>query len=208
MALFITFEGPDGSGKSTQAQLLTDALRNRGHDTLETREPGGTELGEAIRYLLLDPEAPAATPLAMALLLSASRSQLVESVIRPALDAGRFVIADRYADSTVAYQGYGLGLDTGTVRELARIATGGLKPDATIYVDIEPEVGMERRQARGAQNRLDQEALAFHRRVRDGYLEMISEEPERWIYVDGDAPPEAVHAGILQAIEPLLESAA
>jgi dTMP kinase len=201
MPLFISFEGPDGSGKSTQARLLVEVLRARGQPVTETREPGGTPLGERIRHLLLDPESPAGTPLAAAFLLSAARTQLVTDVIRPALQRGEIVIADRFADSTLAYQASGHGLDPCIARDLARMATGGLTPDLTVYVDVEAEVGLARVAARGARNRLDAETLAFHQRVQSGYLQLIAEEPQRWIVVDGAFPVDSVHRTILAALE-------
>ncbi|HZU12647.1 MAG TPA: dTMP kinase [Chloroflexota bacterium] len=204
MSLFITFEGTDGSGKSTQARLLADALRRRGHRVVETREPGGTDLGEGIRELILGPAAPDATPLAMTLLYSASRAQLVDAVIRPALDAGAIVIADRYIDSTLAYQGHGLGLDRGLLRAINDIATGGLMPSITVVVDIEPEVAMSRTERRGGPNRFDAESATFHRRVRDGYLALAETEPQRWIVVNGSGSPAEVHAEIVRQLEPRL----
>jgi dTMP kinase len=204
MALFISLEGPDGSGKSTQARLLADALQERGYSVTATREPGGTLLGERVRDLVLDPASPSATPLAMAILMSASRAQLVHDVIAPARKEGRVVVADRFADSTIAYQCFGLGLDLEVARTLAAIATGGLYPDVTIYVDVAPAVGLRRAAARGARNRLDAQSLAFHERVRQGYLALIAEEPRRWNYIDGDAPPETVHQSIMEALEPVL----
>jgi dTMP kinase len=208
MGLFLTFEGPDGSGKSTQAHLLASELRARGHDVVETREPGGTTVGEAVRHVLLDLNGPAMTPLTMALLLSASRAQLVSDVIVPALDAGRTVIADRYADSTVAYQAYGFGLDLDVVRELARIATGGLTPQVTVLVDVPVEVGLERIHRRGSHNRLDDPDIEFHKRVHDGYLQSISSDPSRWVIVDGTRDPGTVHMDVMHKLAPLLEEVA
>jgi dTMP kinase len=206
MSRLIAFEGPDGSGKSTQARLLGEFLRDRGYDVLETREPGGTPLGDSIRALLLEADAPPATPLAMTLLLSASRAQLVDTVIRPALEAGQTVIVDRYTDSTLAYQSYGFGVDMATVKEAVRTATGGLRPDIGVYVDIDPALGLERTRTRGPRNRFDAAGIEFHRRVRAGYLELIARDPERWICVDGSASPEEVHNAILRQLEPWLEA--
>jgi dTMP kinase len=205
MALLISFEGPDGSGKSTQARLLADVLQARGHRVTLTREPGGTPVGEQIRRILLDPETASPNPLVMALLLSASRAQLVSDVIAPALRRGDIVIVDRYTDSTVAYQGYGQALDKGIIRELNEVATQGILPDVTIYVDVPVEVGLDRVRSRGKRNRLDVETVAFHRRVREGYLAMIAEGPPRWFPINGNAPTESVHATILQSLEPILE---
>ena len=205
MGFFLTFEGPDGSGKSTQANMLAVALRDRGLDVVETREPGGTGVGEAVRHVLLDVDGPPMNPLTMALLLSASRAQLVSDVIRPALEQGSMVVADRYADSTVAYQSYGFGLDLGVVRDLARIATGGLAPAASVFVDVPVAVGLERMGRRGARNRLDMPSLEFHERVRNGYLQEIAQEPSRWIVVDGNQDPQSVHAAVMQRLAPLFE---
>ncbi|HLJ66553.1 MAG TPA: dTMP kinase [Chloroflexota bacterium] len=207
MGLFISFEGPDGSGKSTQAHLLAEALRARGLPVTETREPGGTPVGERVRDVLLDPDSPSPSPLVMALLLSASRAQLVEDVIRPALARGDIVVVDRYADSTTAYQGFGLGVDRSILNEMRKIATGGLDPNVTVYVDVEPRVGAARMKRRGAHNRLDRESEAFHARVREGYRQLIAEAGKRWVCVDGDAPPEAVHQQIMTRLLPLIEPA-
>ena len=204
MSLFVSLEGPDGSGKSTQAHRLARALRDRGYRVTETREPGGTRLSEGVRSLLFDPEAPPATPMAMALLIAASRAQLVHDVIKPALERGEIVIADRYADSTLAYQAYGQGLALRDMRELVRLATDGLLPDMTIYVDVPSSVGLARLAGRAEGNRLDTAELAFHERVRDGYLRLMESEAGRWRRVDGDAPEDAVHCAILQSVEPAL----
>jgi len=205
MPLFISLEGPDGSGKSTQARLLVDALRRRGLAVTESREPGGTELGDRIRELVLHPEAPPATPLVMAFLLSASRSQLVSEIVAPALLEGRTVVVDRFADSTVAYQSFGLGVPREIVETLTGIATGGVLPDIRVYIDVPADLGLERVASRGDRNRLDAETLTFHERVRGGYLQLISEEPHRWICVDGAASPPLVHCSIMAALEPVLE---
>lgn len=206
MSLFITIEGPDGSGKSTQARLLAEALQARGIPVLSTREPGGTPLGEAVRDIVLHPRDMPATPTTIALLYATSRSELVRTVIRPALESGTSVVADRYADSTIAYQSYGQGVPLQVTRCLAEIATDGLRPHATVYVDILPERGLKRLAGRRGENWLDRESVAFHARVRDGYLQMMEEDPGRWLRVDGDAPPEAVHGAILRALEPILET--
>jgi dTMP kinase len=198
--LFISFEGPDGSGKSTQAAMLARALRARGIDVIETREPGGTAVGEQIRQILLDPTGVAMSSLCMALLLSAARSQHMADVVQPAIEAGQTVITDRFSDSTVAYQGYGMGLDLDTILTLTAIATGGRMPDLTVYVDIEPRIGLERATLRGGTNRLDNADLEFHERVRKGYLAMAKAQPARWIPVDGSGSPQEVHAAVLAAL--------
>ncbi|HEX6506851.1 MAG TPA: dTMP kinase [Chloroflexota bacterium] len=195
--LFLAFEGPDGSGKSTQAQMLASALRARGHSVVETREPGGTPVGEMIRPIILNTPMTARS---MAFLLSASRAQLIDDVIEPALNEGHIVIADRFADSTMAYQAYGMRLAIDDIRELTRIATRDIAPRMKIYVDVPVELGLERTATRGSRNLLDSEDLAFHRRVRDGYLELIQQDPENWLVVDGSRDPDQVHAEILRAV--------
>ncbi len=204
MSVFISFEGLDGSGKSTQAVMLAAALRARHRFVLETREPGGTPLGERIRELILDPGSPAPTPRAMALLLSAARAQLVEEVIRPALESGTIVITDRYADSTIAYQSFGLGLNRDVLEEITSFATTGVRPDRVILVDIEPETAMQRSKNRGSRDRLDAQTLAFHRRVRDGYEYLAARQPDLWYRVDGAQSMETVHRCVLAAVEPIL----
>lgn len=204
MALFISFEGPDGSGKSTQVRLLSQALREQGHAVLETREPGGTPLGERLRDVILSPESPAATPVAMTFLLSAARAEHVAQVIEPALKNDQIVITDRFADSTIAYQCFGLGMDLEATRQITFIATGGLDPDVVIYVDVPADVGLVRVGHRGTLNRLDRQTLEFHRRVRDGYLHLAAEEPDRWIKVDGMPAAEVVHDCVMQALQPRL----
>ena len=200
--MFITLEGPDGSGKTTQARLLAEWLREQGYDVTLTREPGGTDIGDQIRTVLHDPANGAMDARTEILLYSASRAQHVAQCIRPALAAGQIVISDRYADSTLAYQGYGRGLDLETLRQITDFATGGLTPDLTLYVDIPPEAGLERRQVGGDEwNRLDAEALEFHQRVRAGYLELMKEEPERWVVVNGDRTVEEVQEEIRRVVE-------
>lgn len=192
--MFITFEGPDGSGKTTQISLLGRYLAKQGYPICLTREPGGTPIGEQIRVVLHDRANREMNPRAELLLYSASRAQLVEEVIRPALEAGQIVLCDRFYDSSLAYQGYGRGLDLEVLRQITAFATGGLRPDLTVYIDVEPEVGLIRRQRDGSAewNRLDALALEFHQRVREGYRCLIAAEPERWISVDGNRPVEAV----------------
>lgn len=184
MKLFLTLEGPDGSGKSTQARLLADHLRAKGENALLTREPGGTPIGDQLRKVLMDLGNKGMTPAAEFLLFSASRAQIVGQVIRPHLEAGGVVVCDRFADSSLAYQGYGHRLPLATVRAVNSLATGDLLPDLTFLLDIPVEVGLKRRREQGAWNRLDDYDLEFHRRVRDGYLELAQAEPQRWIVVD------------------------
>ncbi len=202
MGLFVSFEGPDGSGKTTQIRLLGEWLRARGHDVLVTREPGGTPIGDRIRAILLDPAHPEIRPEAEALLFSAARAQLVRQVIQPHLAAGGIVLCDRYADSTLAYQGYGRQLDLAVLRTITAFATAGLWPDLTVYLDLPVEEGLaRRRQAETAGwNRLDAEQLAFHRRVREGYLAMATAEPERWLVLDARQSVDALQQAIRQRL--------
>ena len=196
---FVTFEGGEGSGKSTQVARLAERLRARGLDPLLTREPGGTPLAEGIRALLLDP-AHRVGALAEAFLMEAARADLVENVIRPALAAGRVVLCDRYDDSTLAYQGAGRGLDAGLLATLNRAATGGLAPDLTLLYDLAPEVGLGRRESSGGANRLDRESRAFHARVRARYLELAGAEPGRFVVLDATLAPDELERRGWEAI--------
>jgi len=199
--LFITLEGPDGSGKTTQAHLLAEWLAAQRYPLLTTREPGGTRIGEAIREVLHDCAHTEMAPQAEILLYSAARAQHVAEVIRPALAAGKIVLCDRYFDSTYAYQGYGRALPLEALRAITSFAVQGLIPDLTLYLDVSPEVGLQRRARSGeALNRLDREALEFHKRVRAGYLELAAAEPSRWRIIDANRPPEDVQ----QALHTLL----
>jgi dTMP kinase len=206
MGAFITFEGPDGSGKSTQIELLTHHLRLIGWNVLTTREPGGTPIGDQIRTVLHDVANTEMVFEAEILLYSASRAQLVGQVVRPALAQGAIVLSDRYADSTIAYQGYGRGLDLSVLRRITDFATGGLAPDLTIYLDLPVEQGLERKrqalsQRSGEWNRLDQEDVEFHQRVRQGYLELAAAEPERWLLVDARPSVAEIQRKIREAVE-------
>lgn len=198
--MFITFEGPEGGGKSSQISMLADFLQTNGFSVYVTREPGGTPIGDQIRDVLhavSNTDMVAATEF---LLYSASRAQLVRERILPALEAGRIVLCDRYADSTIAYQGYGRGLDLPLVRQITTFATGGLVPDLTFLLDIDVERGLARRIDGDAEmNRLDLEAVAFHKRVREGYHQLAARDPGRWVIVDADRRPERVGAD-LQAL--------
>lgn len=199
--MFITLEGPDGSGKTTQAHLLVEWLEERDYPVVLTREPGGTDIGDQIRAVLHDPENAAMDPRTEILLYSADRAQHVAQVIRPALTEGKIVISDRYADSTIAYQGYGRQLDLEMLRTLTLFATGGLTPDLTIYFDILPEEGLQRRlQNKEEWNRLDGETLAFHRRVRAGYLEMIRQDPARWTTIDAARSVDTVKGDVQERV--------
>jgi dTMP kinase len=200
---FITIEGPEGAGKTTQAARLETWLRDAGLAAIRTREPGGTRLGEQLRDVLLS--APNGDgpidPLADALLFNAARRQLVAEVIRPALDAGTSVVCARFADSTLAYQGYGSGLDLETLRSLERIATDGLRPDLTILLDLPVEVGLARKTETIDQTRFETGFdVAFHRRVRDGFLALAAGEAGRFAVVDAAAPEEAVWSAVRLAV--------
>jgi len=207
MSLFITFEGPDGSGKTTQFKRLADHLRDRGCDVLAVREPGGTSIGEQIRDVLHSLANKEMQPRTEILLYCASRAQLVGQVIRPHLQSGGIVVCDRYADSTLAYQGYGHGLDLPTLRTILDFATGGLRPDITFYLDIKAEEGLKRRKAGGGEwNRMDDLPVEFHRRVRAGYLEMVAQEPARWVVIDAAREAETIAKEIQEIMEGRLTS--
>jgi len=195
--MFITIEGPDGGGKTTQMNLLIPALEKLGLDVIRTREPGGTDIGDQIRSVIMDMKNKSMHPRAEILLFCASRAQLVEELIRPALAAGKIIVCDRYADSTMAYQGYGHGLDRVVLGHLLEFATGGLKPDLTLLLDISAEAGLRRRLTNHDEwNRMDDYALQFHERVRRGYLEMAAQDPGRWVVINADRPKEEIHEEI------------
>lgn len=182
--MFITFEGPEGAGKTTQVRLLAEGLRAQGRRVLVTHEPGGTRIGEVIRQLLLTPNSGhPLTSRAEAILFSAARAQLVDEVIRPALAQGVVVLCDRFSDSSLAYQVYGRGLAADAVAELIEFATGGLKPDVTFLLDLDVAAGLARKQGTPV-DRLEQEEISFHQRVRDGYLEIARREPARIVMLD------------------------
>ncbi len=205
MALFITFEGGEGVGKSLQARMLYQKLLRLGIPALLTYEPGGTPLGKKIARLLKWSESSQVSPLAELLLFNASRAQLVSEVIRPALKEGKTVICDRFSDSTIAYQGYGRGLDLKMVRTINDSATGGLKPDLTVLLNLPVEEGLARKaRLQGNLDRFEQETSDFHRRVRKGYLKLASSEPQRWLVVDAKEPKEKLASIIWRRVEELL----
>lgn len=186
--MFITLEGPEGSGKTSHLPNLVEYLREKGYTVFPTREPGGTSIGEQIREVLHSLKNAEMNPRTETLLYQAARAQFVEQVVRPRLEAGELVISDRYADSTIAYQGYGHQQDLEQVRALVKYATGGLVPDLSVLLDVDVEIGLargaKRRDKGGEWNRLDAYQLEFHQRVRAGYLTMVKQEPERWLVVD------------------------
>jgi dTMP kinase len=207
MSAFITLEGPDGSGKTTQAHLLAEWLREQGYEVVLTREPGGTDIGDQIRQVLHAPRNTAMNARTEILLYSASRAQHVAQCIRPALAAGKIVVSDRYADSTLAYQGYGRGLDLETLQTITAFATGGLTPNLTLYLDIMSHEGLQRRRLSGDEwNRLDAETLEFHQRVRAGYLELANQEPERWVVINAARPVEEVQSEIRALVQARLNA--
>jgi dTMP kinase len=199
--VFIAFEGPEGAGKSTQIRRLATLLEAQGREVVVTREPGGTPVGDAIRGVLLDVGDYAMLPQTEAFLLSASRAQHVHDVIRPALDRGAIVLCDRFADSSMAYQGGGRGMDRSALRCLERIATGGTEPGLRILLDLPVEIGLARRHQDAASvNRIDRAGTAFHERVRDGYHQLVAERPEAWAVVDAAQSPDRVLADICRVI--------
>ena len=198
--ILITFEGPEGGGKTSQIRLLAEFLSEKGYPVLTTREPGGTEIGNQIREILTRMENTAMHPRAEILLFLAARAQLVEQCIRPEIGKGSVVLCDRYADSTLAYQGYGHGVDVSLLRRLLSFATADLWPGLTILMDIDSEQGLARKRSGSEWNRLDAYALAFHQRVRQGYLELARQEPERWVTIDASQPFETVQSQIRRAV--------
>lgn len=233
MGLFITFEGTEGSGKSTQARLLYERLQARGYPVILTREPGGTHIGEMIRRIVVDLHHTEMSADTEILLFSAARAQLVSEIIRPYLDMGGIVLCDRYADSTLAYQGYGLQRNLDDLRLITRLATGGLMPNLTFYLDLPAEEGLERKwlakhahksqraaesglpaalgepagvpgQGKPEWNRLDARDLSYHQRVTDGFRELMLQDPARWCRLDARLPIEELAQRIETTVEPLL----
>jgi dTMP kinase len=204
--MFITLEGSDGSGKTTQFRLLADYLREQGYDVITTREPGGTNIGEQVRECLHDVRNKSMTSAAEVLLYSASRAQLVEEIIRPALAQNSIVVSDRYYDSTIAYQGYGRQLDIGALTGITEFATGGLKPDLTLLLEVDIMTGLSRRESGGVEmNRMDLQADAFYERVRVGYRTLVAAEPDRWVVIDANGSIKKVQADVRQYVEERLE---
>ena len=204
--MFITFEGPEGSGKTSQLPALATYLEGLGYKVVCTREPGGTAISDQIREVLTSMKNQELHPRTEILLFLAARAQLVEQVIKPALEAGKIVLCDRYGDSTLAYQGYGHGLDLKILRQMLEFATDHLTPDLTLLLDLEVEVGLTRKKKGAEWNRLDAYALAFHKRVREGYQQLIAEEPKRWVTVDATQDIDTVQAALRKTILKKLKS--
>lgn len=195
---FVTLEGPEGAGKTTQLKQLSKQLDVLGIDHIVTRDPGGTPLGRQIRRILLNPENPV-NPMSELLLYQADRAQHVGEVIMPALKEGKLVLCDRYTDSTMAYQGYARGIDFEIIEDLNKVATGGLRPDLTILFDLESSEGLSRLHP-GGHDRLEREAIEFHHKVRDGYHELAKKEPQRWKTIDASKPMTTVQTELRRVL--------
>lgn len=209
MGLLITMEGPDGSGKTMQMDLLEQALREQGYQVVRSREPGGTPIGEAIRSIILNPEYAEMDPMTEAILYAASRAQHVAEKIKPALERGDIVLLDRFLDSSLVYQGIGRGMTIETIEAINRFATGGLQPDATFMVYIDYEEGLRRKQKQnGSLDRMESQQDNFHRRVNEGCLELAKRYPERIQLIDGARDPQTIHQDILKRVQKLVEARA
>lgn len=195
--MFITVEGPDGSGKTTQLHLLVEALTKKGYEVIVTREPGGTTVGNSIREVLLSPEHHEMTPRVEMMLYAASRAQNVEQVIRPALARGAIVLCDRFVDASIAYQGYGLQYDIAQIEALNEWATNGVTPDLTFLFDLTPQRARERMKGRGQLDRIESRDLAFHERVYEGFHTLLSQYPDRMIRIDADQLIECIQDEVL-----------
>jgi len=205
--MFITFEGSEGSGKSTQIKKAAEYLRSLNYNVVVSREPGGTLIGEQVRACLHDVNNKDMTSEAEVLLYSASRAQYVKEVILPSLESGVVILSDRYADSTIAYQGYGRGLDLEALKQITKFATGGLKPDLTILLEIDVTAGIERREIGGAEmNRMDLQTISFYERVEKGYKALVAADPERWVIIDANQPKEVVQSEIRRVLIERLET--
>jgi dTMP kinase len=204
--MFITFEGGDGAGKSSHATRVVEWLRGLGHEVVQTREPGGTELGQQLRNIVLHGPDDLSDR-AEALIFAADRAYHIRSLVRPALERGAIVVQDRYIDSSLAYQGAGRVLDLAEVRGISEWAAGGLWPDLTVLLDLDPDAAAARRRTRGgAADRLEAEAAEFHAAVRDGFLELAQEDPDRYLVLDAAQPADALNAAILARVAPLIRS--
>ena len=199
--MFITLEGPEGSGKTSHIPPLVEYLREKGHVVFPTREPGGTSIGEQIREVIHDLKNVEMHPRTETLLYQAARAQIVEQIIKPRLAAGEIVISDRYYDSTIAYQGYGHQQALEQVRALVKYATGGLDPDLTVLLDVDVEEGLQRKKKNNEEwNRMDDHEVQFYQRVRAGYLAMVRQEPNRWVVVDSGQKWESVQEELRKVI--------
>ena len=201
--LFITFEGGEGSGKTTLVEKIADDFAKKGRPFLKTREPGGTHLGEEIRSILLKPNSEPISPYAELCLFLSSRAQHVFNLIEPALDAGKIVLCDRFNDSSIAYQGAARGLGEKRVAQLCELAVG-LEPQLTLYLDIDPELGLSRAKKSRAQDRIEKEDLSFHQKIREAYLKIYKENPSRVHLIDASQTPERVYMQALKSIEKCL----
>ncbi|MBN1303366.1 MAG: dTMP kinase [Anaerolineales bacterium] len=206
--MFITLEGPEGSGKTSHIPYLVECLKERGYKVFATREPGGTSIGEQIREVLSNLKNTEMNPRTEILLFQAARAQIVEEVIKPRLENSEIVLCDRYADSTIAYQGYGHRVDLDQLRRVIKFATNGLVPDLTILLDLDVKVGLQRKKKADEWNRLDAYTVEFHQRVRAGYLELVQKEPERWRVVDASQNWDTVQADIRKALKTILPGCA
>jgi len=202
--LFITFEGGEGCGKSTQAKILYRKMQEANISCILTQEPGGTPLGNEVRDLLKTKRPLNIYPKTELLLFAACRAQIVTEVIQPSLDSGKTVICDRFADSTTVYQGYGRGLDLNLIQSINDLATHGLKPDLTILLDMRPQISIQRKSNR-MNDRFDTEDMLFHQKVREGYLELAKQEPSRWFIIDGKEPVDTISLLIWQKVNGLLQ---
>jgi len=205
--MFITFEGIEGSGKTTQVELLIAALQAKGYECVATREPGATRIGRGIREILLDSAHSNMLPLTELLLYEADRAQHIHDVIKPALDAGKVVISDRFCDATTVYQGYARGCDLDLIERIHQILLGGLRPDLTLILDLPVEIGLERawqrihsRSGDLPEDRFEKEALGFHEMVRHGYLTLARKEPDRFRVIDASGDPQSAHKDIIDAV--------
>lgn len=203
--LFITVEGTDGSGKTTQIGFMNDYFKNAGHEVLLTREPGGTRISEKVRSLILEPDYTEMANITEFLLYSAARAQLVHEVIRPSLEKGMIVVCDRYVDSSFAYQGYGRGLDLKVLENISDFAIGGLLPDITFFFDLDPETALNRRLASTLSDRIENERLEFHKKVYSGYASLVDKYPERIKRIDADKSADSIRIEIREILDTMLK---
>lgn len=201
---FITVEGTDGAGKSTQIELLVKYLQNNGFEVVVTREPGGTSISEKIREIILDVENSEMSDITEALLYAASRAQHISQKIKPAVEAGKVVICDRFVDSSIAYQGYARGLDMGLIEDVNMYAVDGMIPDATLFFDIKPEIGIARKKNVQSLDRIEKEALDFHYKVYNGYKELLDKYPQRIKRIDAEKDVEEVHKQVVEILKEIL----